>query len=148
MRADQTRAAFHGRIGFNGLDRVTTAHFIERLEALRWCRENIAGEEFDIAGAWLVTFEEICDWSTWQSAVLPRSSPDLIGRGIVFVFAVVGTGVEHGNPPLRKRFSVKDTLEVQISALDDFTKLETLLDGKAKPVVFYRKNSDPFKRKD
>jgi hypothetical protein len=145
LRADQTRAALDHRLWFSGLDLVSTPEFIQRLEAIAWCREKIEMNNFEVLRSWLVTFEAVPDWATWTSAIFPKANSSLTGRGMIFVFADAEPGADHGDPPLRRRYPIKNTLEVHLANLQDFSNAALLLDDSAAPIVFARLNSDPFK---
>lgn len=143
MRADQTRAALDNLVGFNGLDQVDTELFKQRMEALGWCRKH-----FDQAKWWLITCERVMDWGGWDSLVLPKASPQLQDEGMIFVFADVELGQDHGTPPLRRRFLVKNTFEIQLANLHDFTNLPVLMQGNEQPLALYRINAESFQRKE
>lgn len=144
MRADQTRAALAGQVGFSGLDGIDTPEFICRMEALRWCRKNVAAGSFDVGSAWLITLESVGDWSTWKSAVWPKAGPELKGAGMIFLFALTGPGSEDGTPPLRRRFPVQQTLEIQMSSVSQFSDLTAVRDGNLSPTVYFRLDKQEF----
>lgn len=146
MRADQTRAALEGTIGFNGLDAIGTAEFIRRMEALRWCQRNIAANGFDVRNSWLITFESVGDWSTWKSQVWPKADAKLAGTGMIFLFASTSQGEEEGTPPLRRRFPIQQTLEVHMSGVAQFSDLSLVRNDSVAPTVFFRLNAEPFTR--
>jgi hypothetical protein len=146
LRADQSRAALDSRVGFSGLELVTTNQFIERMEALGWCRRKFQ-KEFDVSSSWLVTCEFVKDWSDWTSRLVPRADKKLTGEGLIFIFALVQTpGRDHGSPPLRRRFQVVNTLEIHLAELAGFSKLEILRDENEKPIAFFRMNAEPFQQ--
>lgn len=144
LRADQTRAALEGHGGFSGLDAIDTDEFIRRMEALRWCRKNVAAGVFDVSTAWLIAFESVGDWATWNSAVWPKAGPELIGPGMIFLFALTAAGKEEGSPPLRRRFPIQQVLEVQLSGVSQFSDLPTVRDDKLNPTVYFRLDANPF----
>jgi len=146
MRADQTRAALDDRLGFNGMDRLDTRRLLQRMEALVWLRREAItiALGFDVSVAWLVTFEAVDDWSSWSSHLYPAADTSLQGEGLIFVFATVGPGVDDDDPPVRKRFPVRDTLEVHLGDLASFVDLQRLLANSIRPVCFARKNRDSF----
>jgi hypothetical protein len=115
-RADQTRAALDGTVGFSGLDRVDSDELIRRIEDLAYCRRLLADENLSSA-SWLVAFEQIPDWAAWNSGVWPRAKPVLTGPGYVYLFAQVDAGnpIPEGDPPLRQRFEGRRTVEIQLS---------------------------------
>jgi hypothetical protein len=150
LRADQTRAAYDKQVHFSGLDQVTTESLLIRMEALIWCRREFDewcrrefNKEFDHPKSawWLVSFEHVPDWSAWQSKTLPSASPDLVGDGLIFVFASVGKGADFGVPPLRRRFVVQHSFEIQVANLDPFSPSG---ESSSEPIAFYRKNLEPF----
>lgn len=146
LRADQTRAALEGRLGFSGLDAVNATDFIRRMEALRWCRKNIDANGFDIAAGWLITFEVVNDWASWGSMIWRKADPSLVGPGMIFLFALTLHGKEYGNPPLRCRFPVRQTLEVHMSGISQFANLAAVQDDAVEPVAFFRLDDQPFIR--
>jgi hypothetical protein len=146
MRADQTRAALAGHVGFSGLDMINTNDFIRRMEALRWCRQHIQADGFNVGAAWIIHFEAVGDWATWTSAVWPPASPELAGPGMIFLFAATHEGTEEGTPPLRRRFPVQRTLEVHMSGVLRFSDLTLVLEDEVKPSVFVRLDGQPFVR--
>jgi len=117
MRADQSAAALAGRLGFSGLDAVTTVEFIRRVEELIFCHKRVFPAINVTANqVWLVTAEQVTDWQTWASAVLPRAKPHLIGRGFIFEFArTQNIGAAAGNPPMRLTYQVQERVQVQLS---------------------------------
>jgi hypothetical protein len=144
MRADQTRAALEGTIGFSGLDAIGTVDFITRMEALRWCQRNIAFNGFDVRSAWLVAFESVGDWSTWKSQVWPIADIELEGTGMIFLFASTSPGEEEEIPPFRRLFPIRQTLEVHMSGVAQFSDLSLVRKDGVTPTVFYRLDAEPF----
>lgn len=130
MRADQTRAALDGTVGFAGLERVDAAELIRRMQDLEFCRRLLVTQNVG-AASWLVAVEQVPSWSAWTSTVWPRAKNTLTGSGYVYLFAQVdddnATGA--GDPPLRRQFPVRRTVEIQLSAKR----------------AFWRANADPFK---
>ena len=125
-RADLTRQAFDGHMGFSGLDRVTTAELIRRMEEMRFCLGLLlptASDPVLASNFWLVTFEPVPSWTTWSSAVLPRANAQLTGPGYIFVYAAAETtGQPFGSPPLRRRHRVSQRIEWQLSATRGFRR--------------------------
>lgn len=121
-RADETRAAFDGKIGFSGLDQVTTGGMIDRMNALRFCRSSV----LPLATAspvWLVTVEVVKDWGAWASAVNPKLKPALSGPGLIFVFIrAVAPPTPIGDPPLRQEFEALNRIEIHLDATQAFWK--------------------------
>lgn len=130
MRADQTRAALDGTVGFAGLDRVDADELIRRMQDLNFCRRLLVQQSV-AAASWLVGVEQVPNWSAWTSTVWRRAKNTLTGSGYVYLFAQVdddnATGV--GEPPLRRQFPVRRTVEIQLSATR----------------AFWRANADAFK---
>jgi hypothetical protein len=121
-RSDQTRAGADGKIGFSGLDALDSAEMIRRMEEIRFCRAKVLTPN-GFPRAWLVAVERVPDWSTWASSVLPVLNAALTGDGYVFTFAQANPASQPvGDPPLRRRFAVIKTVEIQL----------------AKSVVFFR----------
>lgn len=154
LRADQTRAAFDNLVHFSGLDKVNTESLLTRMEALIWCRREFDdwcrrefNKELDHPKSawWLVSFEYVPEWSRWQSNALPAASTELIGDGFIYVFAIVGDGEDSGDPPLRRRFLIQDTFEVQLAKLVAFSPSGENI---TEPIAFYRKNREQFKLKN
>jgi hypothetical protein len=146
LRADQTRAALEGRLGFSGLDAIDATDFIRRMEALRWCRQNIDANGFDVGAGWLIAFEMVDDWALWNSTVWPKANSKLSGPGMIFLFASTLPGTEVGNPPMRKRFPVQQTLEIQMSDVSLFADIKSVRDDAVEPIVYFRLDSNPFGR--
>lgn len=144
LRADQTRATLEGHGGFSGLDAIDADEYIRRMEALRWCRKNVAAGGFDVSSAWLIAFESVGDWATWNSAVWPKAGPELMGPGMIFLFALTAAGKEEGNPPLRRRFPVQQTLEVQLGGVSQFSDLPAVRDDNLSPALYFRLDAQPF----
>lgn len=116
-RSDQTRQAFDGRIGFSGLDRIDTTGFLLRLEALRFARRQLRRSRPGETGPWLVTFEVVEDWSTWNSDVVSKLDPLLTGAGYAFDFAYVDAHPQPaGDPPLRLDYQVLARVALQVDA--------------------------------
>lgn len=133
LRADQSLAALEGRIGFSGLEAITTGEFILRIEELTFCQKRVlpatGAPESDL---WLVTAEQVADWQAWTSAVLPRAKNELQGRGFIFEFASAdGTSpVAASNPPIRLAYRVIERVQVQLSTT----------------VAFWRRNGGAWKK--
>lgn len=123
-RADETRAAFDNKIGFSGLDAVTTDALIERMEALRFCRAKVIPPETN--SLWLVTVEVVLDFGTWVSAVNPILQPALAGPGIIFVFVEANpTPVPADDPALRLEFEVLNRIEIHLDRTQAFMRRNT-----------------------
>lgn len=158
LRADQTRAAFEGKLGFNGLDHVTTESFLIRIEALAWCRMEFDGwcrqefnKEFDhiLSKWWLVHLEQVSDWKDWRSRTFPKADAKLRGDGFIFTFATVEQGIPYSDPALRIRYRIVDSFEIQIGNLKSFLPANLNFNSadifrKDHPVVFYRRNHGSF----
>jgi len=134
-RADLTRRAFDGKVGFSGLDRVTTEELIRRMEELRFCLGILlpsAKDPVKVSPYVLATVERVQSWSAWKSKVLRRASTDLQGAGFIFVFARVADEYDAlGDPPLRRRIEVRRRFEFQL----------------AEGVVFYRENDGKYRKR-
>src|SRR5262249_17830121 len=105
-RADQTRAAFDGNLGFSGLDAITTAAMILRMDEVRFCRSMVLTPN-GFPRAWLVAVERVPDWATWNSSIWPVLNSALSGDGLIFAFAQVDpTPQPVGAPPLRSHYAV------------------------------------------
>lgn len=150
MRSDLTKSALDGNVHLAGLDRLTSAAFISRIHALSWCRSKADewcrlkfGTVFDHrdSGWWLVTFEVVPKWETWQSSVLPRLSGDLTGEGYIFVFASVGDREEFESPPTRLRYQLLNRIELRLSRLEGFHPESA---DEPDPVIVMRKNDEPI----
>lgn len=63
---------------------------------------------------------------------------------MILVFAVTTSGTEYGEPPLRRRFPVQRTLEVQMSKIDRFSDITAVREDSVDPTVFYRLDSAAF----
>jgi len=149
-RADLTRTALDGRVGFSGLDKVDGRELVLRMEALRVCTSFMQDDSAQVvllhapaSGPWLVTVERVEKWSSWASKVLPRAPGISAGLGYVFVFAQVDW--EHrvpvGDPPLRRRFPVVRRVEFQLVVGDG-------VPGTSRPPfeeAFWSIDRDPFK---
>lgn len=125
LRADQSRAALDGNVRFAGLDQVDSKELTQRMSDLRFCRTLLTGTGIG-ANPWLVCVERVPEWKTWTSGVLPRANAALQGRGYIYVFARVDAeaAVEVGDPPLRRRFPLQRTLEIQLTAKDAYWRLD------------------------
>lgn len=120
-RADQTRQAFDGLIGFSGLDGIDTTMFIDRLEAIRFARAQLRAPMDGESEPWLVNFEVVDDWSTWNSEVLKKLDTTLNGRGFAFDFAYVDPRRRAaGDPPLRLEYDVLARVTLQLDATQAF----------------------------
>jgi hypothetical protein len=129
-RADQTRAAFDGKVGFSGLDLVTTAEMILRMDEFRFSKSKVLTPN-GFPRAWLVAVERVPVWSTWTSTIWPKLSASLSGDGLIFVFAQVNSSPQPiGDPPLRVHYAVIKSVQIQL----------------AKSVVFFRIGDGPIKR--
>jgi len=121
-RADETRAALDGQLGFSGLDRLTTVEAIDRMEALRFCRDRVLSH-LTSSPAWLVTVEAVPDWAVWSSAVQPPMTAALNGPGLLFEFVeCLPTPVPVGDPPLRLSFEVLTRVEIQLDGRRAFVR--------------------------
>jgi hypothetical protein len=129
-RSDQTRAAFDGDLGFSGLDAITAAEMILRMDELRSCRTNVLTPN-GFSPSWLIAVERVPDWSGWTSTVWPKLNAALAGDGLIFVFALVDpTPQPVGDPPLRSHYTVNSTVQVQLS----------------KSVLFFQIDEGPVRR--
>ena len=131
-RADQTRAAFDGKLGFSGLDEMTTDEMILRMDELRFCRSKVLTPN-GFPRAWLVAVERVPAWSGWISTVWRKMNATLSGDGLIFAFAQVNSTPQPlGDPPLRTHFAVMRLVQIQL----------------AKSVVFFRIDSGAVQRID
>lgn len=122
-RSDQTRQAADGNLGFSGLDRVGTADFIARMDALRFAKAALPAASAGQSGPWLVTAEAVPDWTTWASAVSPKLAAGLSGIGFLFVFAYVNPSpAPVGDPPLRREFQLLSAVAVHLDAGQAFVR--------------------------
>jgi hypothetical protein len=126
-RADQSAAALAGRLGFSGLDAVTTVEFIRRMEELMFCRKRVfPAIGIVAANFWLITAEQISDWQTWASATLPRAKTELRGSGLIFEFArTTDTAAAASNPPTRLAYRVLERVQIQLSSTRAFWRRNT-----------------------
>jgi hypothetical protein len=114
-RADQTRAAFDGKLGFSGLDEMTTAEMILRMDEFRFSRSKVLIPK-GFPRAWLVAVERVPAWSSWISTVWPKMDTALTGDGLIFAFAQVdSTPQPIGDPPLRSHYAVIKTVQIQLA---------------------------------
>lgn len=119
-RADETRAALDGKLGFSGLDQVTTAEALQRMQALRFCRDTIL-PELTSSAAWLVTVESVPDWTAWRSSVQPALDAALQGSGLMFEFIeCLPAPVPVGDPPLRLSFAVVNRVVIHLDGRQAF----------------------------
>ena len=68
---------------------------------------------------WLVNVERVPNWASWQSAVFPKAHTKLNGPGLIFVLADVAPGEDVGDPPYRRRFPIKTSIEIQMAGPDN-----------------------------
>jgi hypothetical protein len=124
-RSDQTRAALDGKLGFSGLDQLTAAELIARMEELRFCRASILGPAHMVE-PWLATFVPVPDWAAWNSAVVhPPLDAALVGSGYIFTFVEVNRSSKPvGDPPLRRRFAILRTIHIQTSRRLAFFRID------------------------
>lgn len=121
-RADETRAAFDGKLGFSGLDALTTHETIGRMNALRFCRAEVLPLAV-LDDVWLVTVEVVREWGVWVSAVNPKLDATLSGPGLIYVFVRAGTTpTPTGDPPLRQEFEVLNRIAIHLDATQAFWK--------------------------
>lgn len=125
MRADQSIAAMTGRIGFSGLDAITSDEFIRRIEELDFCRQKVVPVTGITGRTWIVLVEKVADWQTWSSAVIPRAANDLKGAGFIFGFAKVDNNPPQAanNPPTRLVHGVANRVEIELSEKFAFWRL-------------------------
>jgi hypothetical protein len=129
-RSDQTRAAFDGRLGFSGLDEMTTAEMIRRMDEFRFSQSKVLTPS-GFPRAWLVGVERVPAWPSWTSTVWPRMNATLTGDGLIFAFAQVdATPQPVGDPPLRSHYTVLRSVQIQF----------------AQSVVFFRINNGAVQR--
>jgi hypothetical protein len=127
-RSDQVQAAIQGKLGFSGLNIVSGAELIQRIEDLLFCKRTLSSTSVG-SDSWLVTAEKVDNWSTWNSSILPRAEGEagmqLAGSGFIFVFARVQLPpMEDGDPPMRLLFQVFNTAEFQLSSGLAFWKVD------------------------
>lgn len=123
-RSDQTRQAFEGKLGFSGLDGVSTLDLIARIEALQFAKKQIPNPIPGQSGPWLITVESVSLWQNWTSGVAPKLSAALSGSGHLFVFAYVNASpVPVGDPPLRLEYVVLQLVTVHLDATQAFIKI-------------------------
>ena len=129
-RSDYVSNALAGNIGFNGLDTISAAEMIQRMDVLRVCFDHLANQTVPQTSLWLVHAEQVSDWTNWNSQVLPKADNTLTGAGYIYQFARAGrTATEVAeNPITRVRYPLNHIIEFQISS----TLIVEMDDGKVK----------------
>jgi hypothetical protein len=107
-RSDYVTNALNGLFGLNGLESVSSAQMIARMEALRFCIKTLPPNNDLVlkTGLWLVTAEQVKDWQAWNSTVNPKANAALKGSGHIYTFVdgqTPGGGTPVTDPPTRRR---------------------------------------------
>ena len=125
-RSDQSIAALQGRIGYSGLDSITTDDFIHRVEEFAFCQKRVLPSAgFPASALWLVTVELVPDWQQWRSDLLAPARTELRGAGFIFEFASInGAATAAGNPPIRVAYPVAERVQIQLSATMAFWRID------------------------
>jgi hypothetical protein len=119
-RSDYVSNALKGLFGFNGLERVTSAEMIARMEVLRFCIRNLPPTDDVVPNTrlWLVSAEKVEDWNSWNSRIYPRANSVLAGAGYIYNFVEVTAsdtnGVPVGDPAFRRRHQVANRYDCQL----------------------------------
>ena len=134
-RADYVYNLIHPQIGFNMelLRLLTQTEIINRMEALRKCKETIEGSKHEFSKLWLVSVEAV-DWTKGAVGIgVPktligenrdwaiRPQANITGNGYLYVF--VAPQYEHGLDPskfdwidnTRRRLQVQNIYVCQLS---------------------------------
>lgn len=123
-RSDYVSNALKGLFGLNGLESVSAAEMIARMEALRFCIRTLppTNDTVPTTNLWLVTAEQVKDWQTWSSNVNPKANAALKGSGHIYTF-VTGqnpAGTPVSDPPTRRRSQFTNRYDCQLDGSNLF----------------------------